>query len=158
MSWIDKLLGDTPTPSRKTTKATRSAPARKATGKHTFTLQAPICVPARNSIEPMLAQYGIIQQWGTHYHLNSVKALTSSYQFPNPEKPNQPYSIAQQVELTVNKAAARWVETLLTTQNFASVAKGSVVDANVVRWVDQRNGRLPKPWIATSCEEAKRKK
>lgn len=142
----------------KRTKAARSAPARKATGKHTFTLQAPICVPARNSIEPMLAQYGIIQQWGTHYHLNSVKALTSSYQFPNPEKPNQPYSIAQQVELTVNKAAAKWVETLLKTQNFCTVAKGSVVDANVVRWVDQRNGRLPKPWIATSCEEAKRKK
>jgi len=150
-----KDLFSTPT---KRTKATRRAPKAKATGKHTFTLQAPICVPARNSIEPMLAQYGVIQDWGKHYHLNSVKALTSSYQFPNPEKPNQPYSIAQQVELTVNKQAARWVETLLRTQNFASVAQGSVVDANVKRWTDDRNGRLPKPWIATSCEEAKRRK
>lgn len=157
MSWIDKLLGDTPT-TTKPTKATRSAPKAKATGKHTFTLHAPICCPPRNSIEPMLKQYGIIQQWGTHYHLNSVKALTNSYQFPNPEKPNQPYSIAQQVELTVNKQAARWVETLLRTQNFCSVAQGSVADANVKRWTDDRNGRLPKPWIATSCEEPKRKK
>ena len=157
MSWLDKLLGDTPATTKRT-RATRSAPARKATGKHTFTLQAPICVPARNSIEPMLNQYVIIQSWGTHYHLNSVKALTNSYQFQNPEKPNQPYSIAQQVELTVNKQAARWVETLLKTHNFCNVASGSVVNANVVRWVDQRNGRLPKPWIQTSCEEAKRKK
>jgi hypothetical protein len=158
MSWLDKLLGDTPTPSRKATKPTRSAPARKAQGKHTFTLQAPCCAPARDSIEPMLSQYGIIQSWGKHYHLGTDKKLTTYWVAVNPQNMRQPYSLAQQVELTVNKQAARWVETLLRTQNFASVAKGSVADANVVRWVDQRNGRLPRPWIQETCAEAKRKK
>ena len=158
MGLLDRILGDTPTPSTKRTKTTRSAPKAKATSKHTFTLHAPCCAPARNSIEPMLAQYGIIQSWGEHYHLGTDKKLTTSWVAVNPQNMRQPYSLVQQVELTVNKAAAKWVETLLRTQNFASVAKGSVVDANVKRWVEDRNGRLPKPWIATSCEEAKRKK
>lgn len=158
MSWIDRILGDTPQATTKRTRATRSAPARKPTGKHTFTLHAPICCPPRNSIEPMLAQYGIIQSWGTNRHMMSDKSLGSYFVMRDEERPNKPYSIGQEVTLTVNKQAARWVETLLRTHNFCNVAQGSVVGANVVRWVDQRNGRLPKPWISETCAEARRKK
>ena len=158
MGLLDRLLGATPQATTKRTRGTRGAPKAKATGKHTFTLQAPCCAPARNSIEPMLNQYGIIQSWGKHYHLGTDKKLTTYWVAVNPQNMRQPYSLAQQVELTVNKQAARWVETLLKTHNLASVTRGSVIDANVVRWVDQRNGRLPKPWIQESCAEAKRKK
>lgn len=158
MGILDRILGDTSPATSKRTKATRSAPKAKTLGKHTFTLHAPICCPPRNSIEPMLQQYGIIQSWGANRHIMSDRRLGSSFVLRDESKPSKSYSIGQEVTLTVNKQAARWVETLLRTHNFCNVAQGSVIDANVIRWVDQRDGKLPKPWIQATCEEAKRKR
>lgn len=136
----------------------RKTKAKAASGRHTFTLHAPICSPPRDVLEKALTTYGVKdQEWGTNMQMLSNKALSPSFVFADPENPNRPYTIGQRVTLTVNKSQAEWTEYLLLRKNFCDVVAGNVNSKNR-QWADRHDGKMPKPWIDSKCTNYKPKK
>ncbi len=153
MGFLDYLIGtDTPARAKKGTKGTRKATKAKDQARHTFLLHAPVCAPPRAAMDPILKQYGIVKpEWTDLRQLNSAGRLHDGFQFPNEAKPDAPYTVAQRVKLTVNRAQAGWVEYLLHRANFVDVIGGSI-DGRNREWASRHNGTMPKPWVLKGCK------
>lgn len=146
MGFLDYLIGTSTTPPRKSRKRGGKAQAQ---GRHTFSLHAPLCAPPRCTMDPILAQYGIVNPvWTDLKQLDSAGRLSDGFQFPNGDKP---YTVAQRVKLTVNRAQAGWVEYLLHRANFVDVIDGCI-DGRNREWASRHNGTMPKPWVLKGCK------
>ncbi len=150
MGLLDRILGDTPS-------APKTQPARAAE-RHTFKLSAPMCVPPRDSITPILKEYGIVNpEWSWCRYASTNGKLLPFFQLPDPDNPDNPYSIDVRCTLTVNKKQAVWVEYLIHRSQKVDIIGGGIEKKNK-DWAKRHAGVMPKPWIQPGCTEAKKRR